>query len=55
MHLGFFLVGGMGFFFGFFVLLGTNTLPVFRVGLINIEDRATVCEKGSETSSLWNV
>lgn len=28
----FFLVGEVGWgFFGFFVLLGTNTLPVFRV------------------------
>lgn len=26
---GIFFVGGVVFFFGFFVLLGTNTLPVF--------------------------
>lgn len=62
----FFLVGGVGFFwlFSFVRYKYTSSLQNmlmkcqarnYFMGLINVEDRVTVCEEGSETSSLWNV
>lgn len=65
---GIFLVGWGGVvFFCFFCFVRYKYTSSFQsmlmncqdkncfIGLINIEDRATVCEKGSEASSLWNV